>query len=239
MTMTMKKIISLEKKKTRLSFRPHLALTMLVGGMLALVMTQAPSADARRYSDWSAPVNLGPVINSASNDNGPSYFENGDEDSEHDGEDEEGTPQLYFGSDRPGGLGLADIYMSEQTAAGCFGPAVLVTELSSPMAENAPSIRRDGLEIFFHSNRTGSIGLNDLWVGTRESTHDAWSTPVNLGATINTAFADQQPYLSSDNTTLFFASDRPGGFGGQDLYMITRTKLRGHHDDDDRDRDDH
>ena len=351
MTMTMKKIISLEKKKTRLSFRPHLALTMLVGGMLALVMTQAPSADARRYSDWSAPVNLGPVINSAfndeqpaiskdgrslyftsnhpgpfggfdmyvsqrardddpwgspvnlgsivntasnegnpafsrdghlmffqsdrpgglggidlwvswcrnkhddfgwqtpvnlgagvnsaANDNGPSYFENGDEDSEHDGEDEEGTPQLYFGSDRPGGLGLADIYMSEQTAAGCFGPAVLVTELSSPMAENAPSIRRDGLEIFFHSNRTGSIGLNDLWVATRESTHDAWSTPVNLGATINTAFADQQPYLSSDNTTLFFASDRPGGFGGQDLYMITRTKLRGHHDDDDRDRDDH
>ncbi|HVS82487.1 MAG TPA: hypothetical protein VHE60_12220, partial [Pyrinomonadaceae bacterium] len=100
-------------------------------------------------------------------------------------------------------------------------------------------IRHDGLEIFFQSNRVGSIGLNDLWVARRESTLAPWSTPVNLGATINTAFAEQNPYLSSDNKTLFFASDRPGGSGGQDLYMSTRTKLRGHRDDDDKDKDDH
>ena len=112
-------------------------------------------------------------------------------------------------------------------ADGSFGPAVLVTELSSPRGENRPSIRRDGLEILFQSNRTGSIGASgDLWVATRESTLDVWSTPVNLGATINTAFVEQNAYLSSDNKTLFFASDRPGGSGGLDLYMITRTKLR-------------
>ena len=120
--------------------------------------------------------------------------------------------------------------MSERTAAGCFGPAVLVTELSSVSTENRPSIRRDGLEIFFQSNRMGSIGLGDLWVATRESTLDAWSTPVNLGSIVNTTFIEQNAYLSSDNKTLFFSSDRPGGFGGLDLYMSTRTRLRGQSD---------
>ncbi len=169
--------------------------------------------------DWQPAVNLGAGVNSAADDNGPSYFEN----------DEDGAPQLYFGSSRPGGLGAADIYVSEQMADGSFGPAVLVPELSSPMGENRPSIRHNGLEIFFQSNRIGSIGLsNDLWVATRASTLDAWSTPVSLGNTINTAFIEQNPYLSSDNKTLLFSSDRPGGFGGLDLYMSTRTKLRGH-----------
>lgn len=333
----MKKTISLEKKNTRLSFRPPLALTLLVGGMLALVMAHAPSAHAQKYSDWSAPVNLGPAINSAfsdqqpaisknglslyftsnrpgslggfdiqvsqrasvddpwgppvnlgptlnttsnegnpafsrdghlmffqsdrpgglggidiwvsrredkhddfgwqlpvnlgagvntaAGDQAPSYFENDEGDCEN---DDEGVPQLYFASDRPGGLGALDIYLSEQMTDGSFGPAVLVTELSSPRGDSRPSIRHDGLEIFFQSNRVGAIGLsNDLWVATRASTLDVWSTPVNLGATINTASLEQNPYLSSDNKTLFFASDRPGGFGALDLYMITRTKLRG------------
>lgn len=338
-----------EKKNTHWGFKPLLPVTLLIGGMLALVMTQAPSAQAQKYSDWSAPVNLGPVINSASsdqgpaiskdgrslyftsnlsgglggfdmyvsqraslhdswgspvnlgptvnttfdegnpafsrdghflffqskrpgglglidiwvsyrkhkkddfgwqtavnlgagvnsvaNDNGPSYFENDEEDEngKNGDNEEEGVAQLYFGSDRPGGLGAADIYLSEQMEDGSFGPAVLVMELSSPMNENRPSIRHDGLEIFFQSNRIGSLAMGDLWVATRESTLDAWSTPVNLGNTINTAFIEQNACLSSDAKTLFFSSDRPGGSGGLDLYMITRTKLRGHgdHDDDD------
>ena len=112
-------------------------------------------------------------------------------------------------------------------ADGSFGPALLVPELSSPFADAQPSIRHDGLEILFHSNRPGSSGLNDLWVATRESTLAPWSTPVNLGASINTTFNEQFPYLSPDGETLFFVSNRPGGFGAQDVYMSTRTKLRG------------
>ena len=124
-------------------------------------------------------------------------------------------------------------------ADGSFGPAVLVTELSSPMGENRPSIRRDGLEIFFQSNRIGSLAMGDLWVATRGNTLDAWSTPVNLGININTASIEQNPYLSSDGKTLFFSSNRTDGSGGLDLYMSTRAKLRGHRDrDDDDDHDD-
>jgi hypothetical protein len=162
---------------------------------------------------WRAPVLLGSPINTIALDNGPSYFEN----------DEGPAPQLYFSSSR---LGTLDIYMSEALPDGSFGAAVLVAELNSPMADARASIRRDGLEIFFQSDRIGSVGF-DLWVATRGSALDAWSTPVNLGAAINSTFNDQFPYVSSDQETLFFSSDRPGGAGGLDLYISTRTKLNG------------
>lgn len=168
--------------------------------------------------NWEPPVNLGAGVNSIADDNGPSYFENDDGD----------TPQLYFGSARSGGLGGADLYVSEQLADGSFGPATLVVELSTTANENRPAIGKNGLEIFFQSNRSGSIGLNgDLWAATRESTLATWSTPVNLDSPINTASQEQNAYPSADGMTLFFSSDRSGGLGGLDLYVSTRTKLRG------------
>src|SRR3989454_2800028 len=54
-----------------------------------------------------------------------------------------------------------------------------------------------------------------------------WSTPVNLGAVVNTTAFDGGPALSFDGTTLYFHSNRPGGFGGNDLYVTTRARLRG------------
>jgi len=168
--------------------------------------------------DWQPAVNLGPGVNSASDDNAPSYFEN----------DELGVAQLYFVSSRPGGLGGQDIYLSNQTLDGSFGPAVLVSDLSTPSTDSRPSIRFDGLEIVFQSNRPGSFSAAlDLWAATRESALDSWSTPVNLGSPLNTTSIDNNANLSSDRLTLFFSSDRPGGFGGLDLYVTTRTKLRG------------
>jgi len=162
---------------------------------------------------WQQPENLGAGVNSAALDEGPSYFEN----------DETGVPQLYFSSGmlRPGGAG---IYVSEQAADGSFGPAVRVIV---SVANVRPSIRHDGLEIFFTSNRPGSIASSqDLWVATRESVFDAWSEPINLGSPLNSELVDVQAYISSDRETLFFASNRPGG-GPTDIYMSTRTKLSG------------
>jgi hypothetical protein len=52
---------------------------------------------------------------------------------------------------------------------------------------------------------------------------DLWSTPVKLDA-LNTAFHDAHPYIAADRQTLLFSSNRPGGFGGLDLYVTTRTK---------------
>jgi hypothetical protein len=163
---------------------------------------------------WQPAENLGAGVNSASTDAGPSYFDN----------DEVGVPQLYFQSNRPGGPGISNFYVSEQMADGSFGPAVLIPELSFGDSSRA-SIRHDGREIFFNSNRPGSIANSlDLWVATRDSVFDAWSEPINLGSPVNSELVDVQPYISSDGETLFFASNRAGG-GPTDLYMSTRTKL--------------
>ncbi len=185
------------------------------GGLGGIDIWVAQRSNPHDDFSWQAPVNLGPGVNSGDDDNAPTYFE----------DDARGTRQLYFGSTRPG-LGGADIYVSNQMPDRSFGPATLITELSSSANENRPSIRRDGLEIFFQSNRTGSNGTaTDLWVATRASALAAWSAPVNLGDTTNTASIEQNAYLSSDALTLFFASDRSGGSGGLDLYMSTRTSV--------------
>jgi hypothetical protein len=92
----------------------------------------------------------------------------------------------------------------------------------------------DGREIFFNSRRPGAVsGAGfDIWVATREHFHDAWSTPVNLGAPVNSRFAEFHPNVSFDGRTLFFISGGGrGGLGLFDIWMTTRTRLD--RDDDD------
>ncbi len=163
---------------------------------------------------WETAVNLGPAINTEFLEAGATYFEN----------DELGVPLLYFGSDRPGGLGAIDIYVSAQLPDESWGAPKLVTELSTSASDQRPSIRFDGLEMFLQSNRPGGFGEADLWVSTRDAASDSWMTPVNLGETVNGPQNDVQGYIASDRQTLYFASNRPGGLGGFDLYMTTRTR---------------
>jgi hypothetical protein len=173
--------------------------------------------DTRDDFGWQAPVNLGAHFNSSVTDAGPAFFEN----------DDGGVPLLFLASNRAGGAGGLDIYVSEFTANGSFGPPVLVTELSGAVNDLTPGVQRDGLDIFIASNRQGSIGAQDLWVSTRRSVGEPWSAPVNLGHAINSSVNDNFPSVSSDRETLFFSSDRPGGSGGSDIYWSTRSKHPG------------
>jgi hypothetical protein len=101
---------------------------------------------------------------------------------------------------------------------------VFVAELNDPAFNDvAATIRKDGREMFFGSTRAGSVGGNDIWTSTRQSIHDPWTTPINAGPPFNTAFNDLTPDLSFDGRTLIFASNRPGGLGGNDLWIATRT----------------
>src|SRR2546427_7885555 len=113
------------------------------------------------YSDWSAPVNLGPVVNSASND-------------QH------------------------------------------------------PSISKDGLSLYFVSNRPGGFGGNDIWVTQRATVDDPWGPPHNLGPAINTSSSDFAPDLTIDGHHLYMNSDRPGGAGGRELYGAPRQSKDDH-----------
>jgi len=180
---------------------------------------------------WRPSENLGSGVNTDASEGGPFHFE----------DDETGTTTLYFNSDRLGGIGSFDIYASalqEGDEDEVFGPAVLVEELSTPLIDRRPVIRRDGRELLLESNRPGAIGGSlDLWVSTRASTSDVWSTPVNLGPVVNSAAVEARPALSFRGTELYFNSNRPGGFGSQDLYISARTRLRNPVDDEEQDDD--
>lgn len=174
---------------------------------------------------WTSAINIGGSVNTAANEASPAVFE----------DDTMGLLTLYFDSNRPGGPGPFaddpvahngnDIYSSILLYDGTFTPATLVGELSTASADRQPAIRRDGLEIFFASDRLGGLGALDLWVSTREKPWDPWSTPANVGVTVNSVAPDAGPALSFDGSALYFQSSRVGAVAF-DLYVTTRDELK-------------
>lgn len=83
--------------------------------------------------------------------------------------------------------------------------------------EGAHCISPDGKLLYFTGcNRPGGLGSCDLYVSRRVG--NAWGTPRNLGAQVNTSGWEAQPALSADGSTIFFVSNRPGGMGGYDIW---------------------
>jgi Tol biopolymer transport system component len=158
---------------------------------------------------WDEPVNLGCEVNSSADEAGPvlSFAE-------------PGPPTLYFSSARLEGPGGSDIYMSQMTGDWSFDEAELVPGVNSDYEDIQPSIRRDGRELVFSSNRPGSLGF-DIWGASRDSIVEPWSAPVNLGANVNSAGNETRPSLSWDANTLLFGTTRPGE-GVSDIYYSTR-----------------
>lgn len=174
---------------------------------------------------WTAPRNLGEQVNTPANEAGPFVFE----------DDATGSITLYFDSNRPDGPGPYtddtvhngnDIYTSVLQSDGAFGPAALVEELSTVWADRKPALRRDGLELILTSDRPGRLGVIDLWFSTRESTRDPWSTPIDMGPTINGPGNQSGAAFSFDGKTLYFnaARDSRPGFGKYDLFVTTRSR---------------
>jgi ribosomal protein L24E len=177
-----------------------------------------------RPDGWDPVENLGCEVNSAANEASPMPLPERGE-----------GPVLYFSSNRAGGFtdegpgavaGDSDLYESA-SHGGTFGTPDLVAGANSAADDGQPNVRRDGLELFFFSTRSGGLGLADLYSATRSSASDPWSTPVNLGSSVNSTAADTRPSLSWDGTTLYFGSTRPGGEGSSDHYVTTRTRLNG------------
>ncbi|OLC42857.1 MAG: hypothetical protein AUH75_03785 [Gemmatimonadetes bacterium 13_1_40CM_4_65_7] len=166
------------------------------------------------YDDlgWQAPIDLGPDVNTATGEFGPFFLEHGDQ-----------GPVLYFA--RGPSNTFTDIYVAPMQEDGQpRGPAQLVAELSDAnFNDGRPTLRANGKELFFFSNRPGGFGGADLWISTRQTPHDAWSQPMNLGMPPNSAAGEIVPFLTADGRTLLFADDRTDGLGGQDIWMSTRS----------------
>ena len=86
------------------------------------------------------------------------------------------------------------------------------------------SISKDGLTLYF---QRGSLAANgeDLWFVQRRSTDAAWDVPQRLSDSVNSPFNDRAPTISADGHWLFFASDRPGGEGGFDIWASRRRQV--------------
>ena len=105
------------------------------------------------------------------------------------------------------------------------GPVNLGPVVNSPTLDGTPSVTADGLSLLFNSQRAGGYGHYDVWVCTRETTSDPWGEPTNPGPPINTSSLDGNTVISPDGLTLYFTSNRPGGHGGWDIYMATRSSV--------------
>ena len=189
-------------------------------GNLDLYVSKRVSGHHSAPDEWSAPTNLGSVVNSTANDIGPGHLQ-----------DKHGTDILYFTSNRLGGPGLLDIYASQRGADGrggtpTFGTPALVAELSSARNDARPAIRADGLEAVLQSDRLPSAGFGDIWTSTRTTLSQPWGAPVNLGSVINTMSQDRQAALSDDARTLYFATDR---VGRDDIWTSTREPIKSPH----------
>ncbi len=104
-----------------------------------------------------------------------------------------------------------------------LGPTVNTASLDA-----GPAISKDGLSLFFSSDRMGGFGSQDIWIAQRPTVDSPWGTPQNLGPAVNTAALEQVPALSRDEHWLFFNSDRAGGCGGVDIWASFRVNT---HDD--------
>jgi WD40 repeat protein len=130
--------------------------------------------------------------------------------------------KLFFASLRPtGGVEKKnqrdfDIWMVTKSASGWGEPTPLPSPVNSPGYDNYPSVASTGT-LYFATVREGGRGQNDLY---RAPLVDGkYSRVENLGAVINTAGTDADPYIAPDESFLIFCSDRVGGFGEGDLYI--------------------
>lgn len=157
---------------------------------------------------WSKPVKLNSTVNTKYWE--PSAFISAD------------GYYLYFVSNRPGGYGGRDIYVSKKEENGEWGKAENLGPLiNSPYEEDAPFIHPDGVTLFFSSNGHKTMGGFDVFYSTLGDDGKTWGAPVNVGYPVNTPDDDVFYVVSTDKTKAYYSSFKEGGLGEKDNYMIT------------------
>lgn len=123
---------------------------------------------------------------------------------------------IYFVSDKKGGFGGSDIYVSHLNADGSWTEAQNIGNVvNTPYAEDAPCLYDDST-LYFSSRGHNSIGGFDIFA-TKLRPNGEWTAPVNLGLPLNSAGDDMYLILAQSGDG-YFSSDRQGGYGGMDIY---------------------
>ncbi len=115
-----------------------------------------------------------------------------------------------------------DLFFSFTMPGGYWGKAQEFTTINTSYNEGSACLSKDGTQLFFsRCNSPGSLGNCDLYVSTL-GPDSVWSASKNLGATINSTGWDSHPSLTHSGDTLYFASNRAGGFGLSDIYYSVK-----------------
>lgn len=158
-------------------------------------------------SEWSKPEKLNSNINSEYWEGSCSITSDG--------------RYLYFASERPGGLGGRDLYVSEKVD-GDWGVAVnLGPMINTKHNEDAPFIHPDGITLFLSSEGHKSIGGYDIMYSIKKE--NSWIVPLSMGIPLNTTEDDRYYVINAKGDVGYFSSNRggAGGKGQQDIYMVT------------------
>ncbi|MBX3722704.1 MAG: PD40 domain-containing protein [Turneriella sp.] len=172
---------------------------------------------AWRGGKWTDPVSVA-EINTDYHDRMPSISEDG--------------KFLFFSSDRPGGKGGDDIWVSElNTATNKWGPPVNVASVNTAASEITPALHSDGTTLYFSSNRAGGVGGSDIYFtqsvsrladpDSADMLGQGFTPPKNLGKPFNSEFDDESPSVIASGERIYFSSDRHDGFGSFDIYRAT------------------
>ena len=128
---------------------------------------------------------------------------------------------IFFTSDRPGGIGGLDIYMSHLDKNGDWGRAHnLGAPINTDEDEDGPFLDFDGRTLYFSSKAHKGIGGYDIFKSDFDSATSKWSEPQNIGIPINTADDDIYFVLSGNGKHGYYASVKDDGYGEKDIYMI-------------------
>lgn len=154
---------------------------------------------------WSAPLNMGPAINSRAWDSQPAISPDG--------------KTIYFVSSRGGGKGTVDIWKSE-LVNDSWTPAVnLGDSINTEGTEYSPFMHADNRTFYFSSDGHPSMGGNDLFV-VRKKEDGTFGKPVNLGYPINTSGDEYSLIVNGKGDKAYYSSEMKGGFGALDLYSF-------------------
>ncbi len=158
--------------------------------------------------EWSQPVNLGQEVNSREWESQPSLSADGH--------------TLYFASDRKGGIGKRDIWIThlddkkQWTAPKNLGPTI-----NTPDDENAPFIHANNRTLFYSSNGLPGMGGFDIFI--TQKTDTVWAPPANIGYPINTVSDQVGLFIASNGENAYYTDDNTEKGGGRSLLYTFRV----------------
>ncbi len=133
---------------------------------------------------------------------------------------------VYFASNRSGGFGGVDIYVSRVLPNGTWGPAEnLGPEINSDQDEDFPNITAAGKVLYFSSKGHTSMGGYDIFRADRNESTGKWSSIKNVGYPINTPEDDMNLRVSENGRYGYISALRPGGLGDLDIYRVTFNEV--------------